>query len=297
MSTFRTPDLRGFEQIIRYHEPLAMHTWFQLGGPAEYFAEPRTEDELKQLIIRANSENLPMHILGSGSNLLVREEGVPGLVIRLSEEVFQHAVISGSSITVSGGTALGRLITTAVRAGLAGIEELVGIPGTVGGALHGNAGTNSTNLGQWLKKATVITMEGSILERDKEEVIFGYRHSSLDELIILNATFTFHEEDSHELAQRMQKQWIIRKAAQPQGHKSTGCIFKDPDGISAKDLIEAAGLRGTRIGGASVSERHANFIVTDPECTVKDILRLIDLIISQVLERSGVELEPGLEIW
>ena len=289
--------LTGFEKIVRQAEPLAMHTWFQLGGPAEYFAEPQNTDELVALIQRCNQEEVPIRVLGRGSNLLVRDEGVPGMVIALVSPDFRRIEHEGQTITAGAGARLGRVVTTAVHAGLAGLEVLVAIPGTLGGALHGNAGTHGGDIGQWTSQATVVTQTGEVFQRQREDLVFGYRRSSLDELVILSAKLQLEEDDPRELARRLQKQWIVRKANQPMGHQCAGCVFKNPRGMAAGELIEGAGLKGTRIGGAVVNDRHANYIIAEPECTSNDVLRVIDLVRSQVHERLGVELELELEIW
>jgi UDP-N-acetylmuramate dehydrogenase len=287
----------GFEKIVRQGEPLAMHTWFQLGGPAEFLAEPENADQLIALVKRCHDEGVDVRLLGQGSNILVRDEGVPGMVIRLSALDFCKVEVDGNRITTGGGAILGRLVTTAVHQGLAGLEMLIGIPGTVGGALHGNTGARGGDIGQWTAGATVITASGEVLERGRDDLVFGYRESSLDELVILEANFVLDEDDPRELAKRMQKQWIVKKSVQPMGHQCAGCVFKNPRGTSAGELIEKSGLKGTRIGGAVVSERHGNFIVAEPDCTSQDVLRLIDLVRSQVRDRMGCELELELEIW
>jgi UDP-N-acetylmuramate dehydrogenase len=289
--------LTGFETFVRQSEPLAMHTWFQLGGPAEYFAEPETVEQLVTLVGRCHGEGVAMRMLGQGSNILVRDEGVPGMVIHLSAAAFCNIRIQGRSLISGGGALLGRAVTTAVHRGLAGLETLIGIPGTVGGALHGNAGTRSGNIGQWTLEATVMAANGEIYRRSSDELVFDYRQSSIDDLVILDVSCPLEEDNPHELAQRMQKQWIVKKASQPMGHQSAGCVFKNPRGSSAGELIDDAGLKGTRIGGAVVSDRHANFIIAEPECTAQDVLRLIDLVRSQVRDRMGTELELELEIW
>ena len=227
---------------------------------------------------RCHEEGVDMRLLGQGSNILVRDEGVPGMVIRLSAPAFCEIRVEGRSIIAGGGALLGRAVTTAVHRGLAGLETLIGIPGTVGGALHGNAGTHGGNIGQWTLEATVITASGEVCQRSSDELVFGYRQSSLDDLVILEASCELEEDDPRELAQRMQKQWIVKKASQPMGHQSAGCVFKNPRGASAGELIDDAGLKGTRIGGAVVSDRHANFIIAEPECTAQDVLRLIELV-------------------
>lgn len=287
----------GFEKIVRPAEPLAMHTWFQLGGPAEYFAEPAGRDQLVALVERCRNEGVEPRMLGQGSNILVRDEGVPGMVIHLSAEEFCKITVDRRQITAGGGAVLGRVVTTAVHAGLAGLETLIGIPGTLGGALHGNAGSHGGDVGQWTANATVLTAAGEVIERSRDDLVFGYRESSLDELVILEAMFHLEEDNPRDLARQMQKQWILKKAAQPMGHQSAGCVFKNPRGTSAGELIEKAGLKGTRIGGAVVSDRHANFIIAEPECTSQDVLRLIEVIRAQVHDRMGVMLELELEIW
>ena len=289
--------LSGFEKIARQGEPLAMHTWFQLGGPAEYFAEPRNTDEMIALIRRCHEEGVPARVLGRGSNLLVRDEGVPGMVMRLSAPAFCEIEVEGHTIRAGGGAKLGHVVTTSVHEGLAGLEVLVAIPGTLGGALRANAGTHGGDIGQWTSEATVITHAGEVFQRQREDLVFAYRQSSLDELVILSAELELEEDDPQELAKRLQKQWIVRKASQPMGHQCAGCVFKNPRGTSAGELIEAAGLKGTRIGGAVVSDRHANFIIAEPECSSNDVLRLIDIIRTQVEDRLGMVLELELEIW
>ncbi len=289
--------LAGFEKIVRPDEPLAMHTWFQLGGPAEFFAEPRTLEELAALVQRCRDHEMPLRVLGRGSNILVRDEGVRGVVVQLTASVFRQIQVRGEEITAGGAARLGRVVTTAVHEGLAGLEPLVAIPGSVGGALDTNAGAVGGDIGQWTVAATVMTETGQIVERSRDELIFGYRQSSLDEPIILEARFHLEPDDPRELSYRLQKLWILKKAKQPMGHQSAGCIFKNPPGLNVEELIEQAGLKGTRIGGAVVCERNANFIIAEPECTAQDVLRLIDLLREQVRDRLGVELELGLEIW
>jgi len=291
------PLLTGFEKIVRRDEPLAMHTWFQLGGPAEYFAEPQNPDQLIGLVRRCAEHEIPVRLLGRGSNLLVSDDGVPGLVIRLADPEFCRIRVDGSTVTAGGGARLGRVVTTAVHQGLAGLEMLVAIPGTLGGALHGNAGTHGGDIGQRTSGATVITQTGEVSQLRRDDLVFSYRHSSLDEPVILEARFQLEEDNPRELARRMQKQWIVRKASQPMGHQCAGCVFKNPRGMRAGELIEQAGLKGTRIGGAVVSDRHANFVIAEPECTSNDVLRLVDLIRDQDRDRLGEELELELEIW
>lgn len=289
--------LSGFEKIVRQGEPLAMHTWFQLGGPAEFFAEPESPEQLLALLTRCHENQKTVRILGRGSNLLVRDEGVKGVVVRLTAPAFHAIRVEGHRVTAGGGASLGRVVTTSVHHGLAGMETLIAIPGTVGGALHGNAGAHGADVGQWTVQATVAAATGELSERDREDLAFSYRQSNFDDSVILEAQFELDEDDPRELARRMQKHWIVKKAAQPLGHQCAGCVFKNPRGASSGELIEAAGLKGTRIGGAVVSERHAGFILAEPECTSSDVLRLIHLIRDQVRDRMSVELDLEIEVW
>jgi UDP-N-acetylmuramate dehydrogenase len=289
--------LSGFEKFIRTDEPLAPHTWFHLGGPAEYFAEPDTVDQLAALARRCREEEIPLRLLGGGSNVLVRDAGVKGVVLHLSKPAFGEVNVQGQTVTAGGGAKLGHIISVAVREGLAGLETLVGIPGTLGGALHGNAGGHGGDIGQWTCHATVLTRAGEVIQRKREELVFAYRQSSLDELVILDAQLKLDSDDPQELTKRMQKQWIIKKSGQPLSHQSAGCVFKNPRGMSAGMLIDQAGLKGTRVGQAEVSDRHGNFIIANADATSDDVLKLIELVRQRVSERLGIELEREIEIW
>jgi UDP-N-acetylmuramate dehydrogenase len=287
----------GLEHIVVEAEPLAAHTWFRLGGAAQFFAEPTNRDELAALVTRCSEHELPVRLLGGGSNVLVRERGVDGLVIRLSAPAFGEIAVKGRTIRAGGGARLGHVVSTAVREGLAGFEPLVGIPGSVAGALHGNAGSHGADVGQRVHAATVLTRTGELLTRQREEMNFAYRNSSLDELVIIEAQFQLDREDPAELTRRMQKQWILKKSSQPISGESTGCVFKSPGGVSAASLIEQAGLKGAKVGEAVVNDRNANFIVAQSGASSDDVLKLIDLLRAEVSQRLGVELELQLEVW
>ncbi len=287
----------GFEKIVRHDEPLAPRTWLRLGGNAEFFAQPNSVEELAALVRRCREEEVPIRVLGGGSNLLIRTDGVRGMVVALVSSAFNQVGLTTRGISAGGGAKLGHVISTAVGAGLAGLEPLVGIPGTLGGALHGNAGTRGGDIGQWAARATVMTRTGEILVRERADLVFGYRQSSLDELVILNAEFELDEDDPERLTKRMQMQWIVKKAAQPMAHENPGRIFKNPRGMSAAMLVEQAGLKGAQVGGAQISPHHANYIVAGEGATSTDVLKLIDQIRSSVADRLGVELETEIEIW
>ncbi|MCH5375902.1 MAG: UDP-N-acetylmuramate dehydrogenase [Planctomycetes bacterium] len=291
------PFQSGFEHIVREGELLAPYTWLRLGGAAQYFAEPTNLDELIGLVRRCRERDVPVRLLGSGSNLLIRAEGVPGLVIHLTSAEFAAVSVQDGIITVGGGAKLSHLIASAVREGLGGLEQLVGIPGSVGGALHGNVSCHGTDIGQCTRSATVLTHAGEVVSHQREELVFAYRESSLDELVILDARFELEPMDADELTKRMQKQWIVNKAAQPLQNENTAMIFRDPGGISAATLIEEAGLKSARVGGAEISDRNANYIVSQREATSSDVLALIEYLRERVAERLGVELQTAIDVW
>jgi len=287
----------GFEHVLREREALAPYTWLRLGGEAAYFAEPTNVDELAQLVQRCHQEDMPVRLLGGGSNVLIRGEGVKGLVIHLSAGQFCAVHADGGGLVAGGGAKLSHLTSAAVREGLAGLEPLVGIPGTVGGALHANATCHGTDIGHGTQAATVLTHSGELVERSRGDLLFAYRESSLDELVILEARFELERTDPLELTKRMQKLWIVNKAAQPLRDQRTAMIFKDPGGISAASLIDQAGLHATRVGGVELSDRNANFAVAGANASSRDVLELIDCLREGVLQRLGVELDTALDIW
>jgi len=290
-------NLNELSDLVRLNEPLAPHAWLKVGGPAQMFAEPRSVEELEQLVKRADQQGIPMRMLGAGSNLLIHDEGVSGLVIKLSDTAFQQVHVEETVVRAGGAALLSNVISESVSAGLAGLETLVGIPGTVGGAVKGNAGGRHGEIGDFVKSVDVLTSRGERFTRTGDELSFEYRSSGINELVILSVEFELKPGDVEEITRRMRQLWITKKASQPFSFQSAGCIFKNPRGLSAGALIEQSGLKGTRIGGAEVSDRHANFIVTHPEATSTDVLNLIDLIRSRVREKQGLELENEIVIW
>jgi UDP-N-acetylmuramate dehydrogenase len=287
----------GLEHIVREQQLLAPYTWFRLGGPAEFFAEPTSVEELAELVRRCDEGKIPVRLLGSGSRVLVPDEGVSGLVIRLSAPAFTQINIDKLQLTVGGGAKLGHVISTTVREGLAGLEPLVGIPGTVAGALRGNADDHGVSIGQWTEGATVMSRDGQLVVKDRSQLQFSYGESNLDELVILKAKFALEAAPSAELTRRLQKLWIVKRASQPSGELGNGRIFKDPHGLRAAELIEQAGLRGHQISGARVSDASANFIEVEPGTRSQDVRELIDVMRTRVASALGVTLEMELEVW
>jgi UDP-N-acetylmuramate dehydrogenase len=289
--------LDEFSDITRRDVPLAPYTWLKIGGPAQLLIEPRSVEELQAVVRRCYEREVPVRMLGGGSNILIPDAGVSGAVIRIAGEPFTRVSIEGQQVRAGGGALLSHVISASVAAGLAGLETLVGIPGTVGGALHGNAGTRHGDVGQFLSAVTVITATGEKFVRTEDELTFAYRQSSINELAIVEALFALTPEDPDEIARRLRKLWIMKKATQPLSFQSAGCIFKNPRGLSAGALIEQAGLKGTRVGQCEVSDRHANFIVTHENATAADLLKLVDLIRTKVAEAHGVDLDLEIQVW
>jgi UDP-N-acetylmuramate dehydrogenase len=289
--------LEEFGDIVRFGEALAPYTNLKVGGPAEALAQPRSLAELSALVRRSFERSVPLRVLGGGCNILVRDEGVRGVVLRLSEPAFAQVAVQGRRVRSGSGATLRALISEAARHGLSGLETLVGIPGSVGGALRRNAGDRSAEIGSFVRSVEVLDNAGNVQARDRDELRFGYRSSNLDDPVLVAAEFELETDAETAIVKRMRKAWIQRKASQPHSFQASARIFKDPQGLNAAALIEQAGLTGTRVGGAEVSDRDANFIVAERGTSARDILRLIDLMRSQVEERFHVELELDVSVW
>ncbi|HLJ92268.1 MAG TPA: UDP-N-acetylmuramate dehydrogenase [Gemmataceae bacterium] len=290
-------ELEGFSEIVKRDEPLAPYTYLKVGGPAEMLVQPRTREELAGVIQQAFLRGIPVHVLGRGCNILVRDEGVAGLVLRLNAPAFTQLSVAGKQVRAGAGAALSALISEAARHGLAGLESLVGIPGTVGGALRGNAGDRSGEIGQFVRSVEVLDERGQWQVRERDELRFTYHSSNLDDPVLVGTEFELEPDQTDTIVKRLRKAWIQRKANQPLSFQAAARVFKNPRGLSAAALIAQAGLTGSRVGGAEVSERDSNFILAHPGTSSRDVLRLIDLIRSRVRERSGIELELEIAIW
>ncbi len=289
---------QDFREIVKDDEPLAPHLWFRLGGPASYVARPQTVEQLLGLLKRCRGADLPFKILAGGSNILARDEGIRAMVLHLESPAFSNLEIRENLLTAGAAVPLTALISQAARSGLAGPEVLTGIPGTVGGALRGNAGNRQGSIGNFVRRATVIDASGEVQIRDRDDLSFVERDSNLDEPLILSAEFALERQEPEAVVKRMRRIWILKKENQPYSHQSTGMIFKDvgPD-LAAGTLIEQAGLKGTRVGGAEVSDRHANFIIAHSGAKAADVLRLIDQMRQRVWQQFGYDLETQLQVW
>ncbi|MHC4234199.1 MAG: UDP-N-acetylmuramate dehydrogenase, partial [Planctomycetota bacterium] len=258
--------------------PLADLTWFRLGGRARYVVHPGGAAPLGRLLRRALETRTPVKILGGGANVLVRDDGFEGVVVRLDEEAFQRVEIEGPDVRAGAGADLMELTQRCSQAGLAGLECLAGVPGTVGGAIHMNAGGRYGDVSQTVATVDVLTPDGRRRTLSPRQVGFAYRRTALGDRVVTGATFHLRQEDPREVYARYKEIWRCKKASQPLADHSAGCIFANPAGDSAGRLIDRAGLKGARCGGAYVSQRHANFIVADSGATADDVLDLIDLI-------------------
>ena len=286
-----------FRDIVTPAAPLGIRTCFKVGGTANYLATPRHQKELVELMGVCRSEGLPYRVLGGGSNSLVSDEGYAGVAIHLSSPDFCAIKIDSHRVTAGAGVTLAELISSTCKAGLSGLEVLVGIPGSVGGAVCKNAGGRAGDIGQFIESVEVITPEGTVETRKRSEVRFGYRTTDLDDVVVLSVTLQLVQDDPNNLVRRIKKIWIEKQAHQPFGFQNAGYAFRDPRGLSAADLIDKSGLRGTKVGGAELSDRDPRYVVAAADASSRDIQQLIDLVIARVEEQTGVLLELQIDVW
>jgi len=289
--------LEDFAEIIKHNEPLAPYTYLKIGGPAEMLIQPRSVEELQAVVRVCLRDRISLRVLGRGCSILVRDEGVRGAVLRLNEPVFTGIVVQGQRVKSGTGAALSALISEAAKNGLAGLEPLVGIPGTVGGALRCNAGDRSGEIGPFVHSVELLDDRGELQIRERDDLRFAYRWSNLDEPVLLSAEFELERDHQDAIVKRLRKTWIQRKAVQPMSFQASSRLFKHPRGLNAGALIAQTGLVGTRVGGAEVSERDSNFIVADAGTSARDVLRLVELLQTRVREHAGIDLELEISVW
>ncbi len=288
----------GLEEIVTENEPLAPLTWLKIGGPARYFVRPKSEDQLQTVIRRCRENNFPWKIMGQGANLLINDKGVNAAVIKLDPQGFGAIEINKTTAVVGAGTSMGMAIQETIKAGLSGMEALVGIPGSAGGAVKMNAGGRFGDIGTLISRVQVVDTSGTTFWREKPELIFDYRSSNIYDQVITRAELELAEDDPSRILSRMRETWILKKTSQPMSQRSAGCVFKNPPGEQpAGLLIDKAGLKGTVIGAAVVSDRHANFIINQDHATYEDIMTLINLIKKTIYDRNGIDLELEIEVW
>ncbi len=287
----------AFPDITRRDEPLAPYTHLKIGGPAEFLIQPRSVDELKAVLAHCKLHAVPLRMLGGGFNLLVRDQPLPGAVVRLTGSAFDPVTVSGTTVRAAGGAQLFDAIARSVRAGLTGLETLVGLRGTVGGSVRCNVGDRSGEIGSAVRRVAVLSDAGTEQVRSRDELQFGDHTSDLDEPVILWVEFELEPDAPEAILKRMRRTWVLRKGAEPLSFQAAVRLFRNPPGTTAAALIDRAGLAKTRVGGAEISDRNANYAVAHPGTTAADILGLLDVVRARVRDAAGVLLSRELNVW
>ncbi len=287
------------EVTLRFYEPLAKHTSFRIGGNAEVMAFPKSAEELGKLLELSRLMDGKPAILGAGTNVLAPDAGVAGLVICLKDSLDGMEQIDGGTVRILSGVTMTRAAVRAAELGLSGLEFAHGIPGTVGGGVYMNAGAYGGEIGAVCTRVQVMDLQGKTRSLTADELDFSYRHSALQETgqIILWADFSLKEKPQEEIRGQMRELLQRRKASQPLELPSAGSAFKRPKQGYAAALIEQAGLKGFRVGGAAVSEKHAGFVVNLGGATAEDVKAVLVQVSEQVYQTSGIRLEPEIRIW
>ena len=307
--------LNAYADRMQSDVPLADLTWFKLGGVARHLFSPANVDELCDVLRWAKETHMPVRVLGGGANLLVRDAGFDGLVIRLDQTAFLKVTytdveadakvgVDGDAagadtvVIAGGGVDLMSFTQSCAHRGYQGLECLAGIPGTVGGAVRMSAGGRFGSIGTFVERAELVDLSGSRFVVMADALAFGYRSSAVGDRIVTAVTFRLTRGLVDVCKQRYQEIWRQKMASQPpMSAHSAGCMFKNPPGESAGRLIDEAGLKGTRFGKARVSEMHGNFIVADEGATAAEVLRLTERVRDEVRAQTGYNLELEVEVW
>ncbi|EGL82175.1 UDP-N-acetylenolpyruvoylglucosamine reductase [Caldalkalibacillus thermarum TA2.A1] len=280
------------------NEPLKNHTTWKIGGPADILIQPKNKTGLITAVNILKAQGMPYRVIGRGSNLLVRDGGIRGAVIKVGEGL-DYLRIEGEKVTAGAGFSFIKLATIIAKQGLSGLEFAGGIPGTVGGAVYMNAGAHGSDVSRVLHSAQILFDDGELATLSNEELKFSYRTSILQNErkgICLEATFKLKKGDREQILKTMAQNKDYRKQTQPLQQPCCGSVFRNPKPYSAGRLIEEAGLKGFRIGDAQISTKHANFIVNLGNATAKDVLALIKHIQHTIAEKYGVEMHPEVEV-
>ena len=277
---------------VRINEPMKNHTTFKIGGPAQYYVTPESVNQIQEVVSLCRNMNIPLHVIGNGSNILVGDDGVDGVVLALFN-TFSDYEIKDNVITAQAGMSLIKLAVIALREGLTGLEFASGIPGSVGGAVYMNAGAYDGQMKDVVTSVTVLDEAGNIRILGRDELDMGYRTSAVakNNMIVLQVVIELKSGDKEQIKARMNQLSELRKQKQPLEYPSAGSTFKRPEGYFAGKLIADAGLKGYSIGGAAVSEKHAGFVVNMGGATAKDVVELTDYIKKRIMEQFGVTLE------
>ena len=277
---------------VRINEPMKNHTTFKIGGPAQYYVTPESVTQIQEVVSLCRDMNIPLHVIGNGSNILVGDDGVDGVVLALFN-TFSDYEIKDNVITAQAGMSLIKLAVIALREGLTGLEFASGIPGSVGGAVYMNAGAYDGQMKDVVTSVTVLDEAGNIRILSRDELDMGYRTSAVAKhnMIVLQVIIELKAGNKEQIKDRMNQLSELRKQKQPLEYPSAGSTFKRPEGYFAGKLIADAGLKGYSIGGAAVSEKHAGFVVNMGGATAKDVVELTDYIKKRIMEQFGVTLE------
>ena len=287
---------------LRQGEVLSAHTSFRIGGPAALWAEPKDTKDLKRIILFAKKNKTPTFVIGGGTNVLINDEGFKGIVIHLGAPFFKKLKIEGTIVRVGAGYSTAGLVRLCCARGLSGLESLVGIPGTIGGAVYMNAGGWASplfkNIGDYVASLKVMGRDGNIKILKKKDIEFGYRRSSLSSYTIMEAVLKFGREDSLALTSRCSKFLKMKKEKQVLDMPSAGCVFKNPKDsqFTTGQMIDMLGLKGRRIGGAEVSQKHANFIINKGQATYGDVMKLIGFVSRKVMDSYKILLELEIKV-
>lgn len=283
-----------FSGKVLPNEPLSGHTWLKIGGPADVFLVPDTKEDVLRAVRFCTEEGIPYTILGSGSNVLVGDDGIRGAVIAI-HKTLDYLHVDGDVVRAGAGVNVPKLVVDLLKYGFTGMEGLGGIPGSLGGAIIMNAGAYGTEIFEFVTDVELIR-SGNAVTLTRDQIFFTYRGTDLTNDIILEVGFRFERGDVDAAKERRKVLLAKRKDSQPLDRPNAGSIFKNPPGDYAGRLIEASGLKGTRVGNAVVSEKHANFLVNDGEATARDMMGLIELVRSRVRADHGVELELEVKL-
>tara|TARA_B110000014_G_scaffold58754_1_gene39671 strand:+ start:989 stop:1897 length:909 start_codon:yes stop_codon:yes gene_type:complete len=277
--------------IFLKDEAMTRHTSYGIGGPAKAYIIPKDEDDLSNILQFANKYHISTHFVGSGSNLLVSDKGIDGLVITLGKAL-KHFEIKGTTVFAESGVMLGKMVKECISCHLSGVESLIGVPGTLGGALVMNAGAFGGEISNYLKRVKVMTMGGEEKYYKPGDIKFSYRHSTFPvNEIVISAEFELVQSDAETIAKKRSVASGGRKASQPLKFRSAGSVFKNPSEGAAGYYIDQAGLKGTKVGNAEISTHHANFFVNHGNAKASDIVELIRIAKKTVNEQFGIMLE------
>ncbi|HEU4962551.1 MAG TPA: UDP-N-acetylmuramate dehydrogenase [Bacilli bacterium] len=282
---------------VLFDEPLSKHTSWKIGGPADVFLLPTRLEHLVRIMEITKANGIPWYVIGKGSNLLVRDNGLRGVVIKLADN-YADLSINGDTLTAQGGRSFVSAAKQAIRQGLSGLEFATGIPGTVGGAVMMNAGAHGGEVKDVLIDCHVLTPDGNVRHLQHADLNFAYRYSLLKDQpgVVVDATFRLQPGDSVEMSERV-KSWAKRRqTTQPLAMPSCGSVFRNPEGSHAGLLVEQAGLKGTTVGGAQISELHGNFIVNIGGAKAADVIALIELVQQTLLQKYGYDMHPEVRI-